>query len=81
MRARLPANFEDVFEARGHHQDQAPAFSLKDGALVPIVVPRTSSRAARSISKRAAGIKRDAHESGDCIATLSEIVESWVIFR
>ena len=29
LRARLPPNFEDVFEARGRHEGDAPAFSLK----------------------------------------------------
>ena len=31
MRASLPANFENVFEARGRDERDAPAFSLKKG--------------------------------------------------
>jgi hypothetical protein len=103
--ARLPANFEDVFEARGRHESDAPAFSLKKRvranrgaadkfeagkirAQFPDSIQRKSDRlgwfarrgrnlqnfkasAAKknTIGERAAGIKRDAHEAGDCIAS------------
>jgi hypothetical protein len=103
--ARLPANFDDVFEARGRHESDAPAFSLKQSVSAdrgptdefearqaygefPESIQRKNDRLgwfARSgrnlqnfkasaakkntIGERAAGIKRDAHEAGDCIAS------------
>ena len=115
LRARLPANFENVFEARGRHEGDAPAFSLKKGvranrgpadefeagqirAGFPDSVQRMSDRigwfarrgwdlqnfnapAAKknTIGECAAGIKRDAHENGDCIASWEFAVESWVL--
>jgi hypothetical protein len=105
LRARLPSNFEHVFEACRRHEGDAPAFSLKKGVCAnrgptdefeagqirtgfPDSVQRMSDRSgwlARSgwdlqnfnapvakkntIGECAAGIKRDAHENGDCIAS------------
>jgi hypothetical protein len=105
LRARLPSNFEDVFEARGRDQSDAAAFSLKKsvcsnrGATDEFEAGHVYSQAPNSIQRMrdrigwfarggwnlqnfdtpvakkntigecAAGVKRDAHENGDCIAS------------